>query len=228
MCSARLTLCTSLLAAVALAPATLTTTAHAADGGVTVSPAAPAPGSDVSLRVNGCSGSQGSAVSSAFVSAARLIGSGGALTGDTRVRTALQAGAYDVTVTCAGHSFTSRIKVADRAAGDSGQATGPDDPADDSGEEPLTAASPIAPVHAGGGGTAQGVTAQGLAADGLAADDLAADGLAADGKSDTLFATVAPTGSGPGAAQALSGLALAGCAAAGVVLLRSRRRRGTD
>ncbi|MBJ7905138.1 hypothetical protein [Streptomyces sp. DSM 110735] len=223
MCSARLTLCTSLLAAVALAPATLTTTAHAADGGVTVSPAAPAPGSDVSLRVNGCSGSQGSAVSSAFVSAARLIGSGGALTGDTRVRTALQAGAYDVTVTCAGHSFTSRIKVADRAAGDSGQATGPDDPADDSGEEPLTAASPIAPVHAGGGGTAQGVTAQGLAA-----DDLAADGLAADGKSDTLFATVAPTGSGPGAAQALSGLALAGCAAAGVVLLRSRRRRGTD
>ncbi|MGV9425229.1 hypothetical protein ACWDO7_13200 [Streptomyces sp. NPDC003656] len=223
MCSARLTLCTSLLAAVALAPATLTTTAHAADGGVTVSPAAPAPGSDVSLRVNGCSGSQGSAVSSAFVSAARLIGSGGALTGDTRVRTALQAGAYDVTVTCAGHSFTSRIKVADRAAGDSGQATGPDDPADDSGEEPLTAASPVAPVHAGGGGTAQGVTAQGLAA-----DDLAADGLAADGKSDTLFATVAPTGSGPGAAQALSGLALAGCAAAGVVLLRSRRRRGTD
>ncbi|MGW4494040.1 hypothetical protein [Streptomyces sp. NPDC004376] len=223
MCSARLTLCTSLLAAVAFAPATLTTTAHAADGGVTVSPAAPAPGSDVSLRVNGCSGSQGSAVSSAFVSAARLIGSGGALTGDTRVRTALQAGAYDVTVTCAGHSFTSRIKVADRAAGDSGQATGPDDPADDSGEEPLTAASPVAPVHAGGGGTAQGVTAQGLAA-----DDLAADGLAADGKSDTLFATVAPTGSGPGAAQALSGLALAGCAAAGVVLLRSRRRRGTD
>ncbi|MET8815255.1 hypothetical protein ABZW47_25035 [Streptomyces sp. NPDC004549] len=227
MCSARLTLCTSLLAAVALAPATLTT-AHAADGGVTVSPAAPAPGSDVSLRVNGCSGSQGSAVSSAFVSAARLIGSGGALTGDTRVRTALQAGAYDVTVTCAGHSFTSRIKVADRAAGDSGQATGPDDPADDSGEEPLTAASPIAPVHAGGGGTAQGVTAQGLAADDLAADGNAADGLAADGKSDTLFATVAPTGSGPGAAQALSGLALAGCAAAGVVLLRSRRRRGTD
>lgn len=217
MCSARLTLCTSLLAVAALAPASLTT-AHAADGGVTVSPAAPAPGSDVSLRVRGCSGSQGSAASSAFVSAARLIGSGGALTGDTRVRTALQAGAYDVTVTCAGYSFTSRITVADPVAGDSGQATGPDGSADDSGEEPLTAASPIAPVHAGGGGTAQGLTAH----------DLAADGLAADGESDTLFATVAPTGSGPGAAQALSGLALAGCAAAGVVLLRSRRRRGTD
>ncbi|MEW2130267.1 hypothetical protein [Streptomyces sp. NPDC005435] len=182
---------------------------------MTVSPAAPAPGSDVSLRVRGCSGSQGSAVSSAFVSAAQLIGSGGALTGDTRVRTALRAGAYDVTVTCAGYSFTSRINVADRAAGDSGQATGPDGPADGSGEEPLTAPSPVAPVHAGGGGMARGVTAT-------------AHGLAADGDGDTLFATVAPTGSGPGAAQALTGLALAGCAAAGVVLLRSRRRRGTD
>ncbi|WP_324604040.1 hypothetical protein [Streptomyces sp. LaPpAH-108] len=203
-----------LLAAAALAPAALAP-AHAADGGVTVSPASPAPGSDVSLRVRGCSGSQGSAVSSAFVSAARLTGVAGALAGDTRVRTALKAGAYDIRVTCADYAFTSRITVADRAAGDadSGQATGPDDPAADSAEEPLTAPSPIAPVHAGGGGMAQGVTAK---------------DVTADGDSDTLFATVAPTGSGPGAAQALSGLALAGCAAAGVVLLRSRRRRGTD
>ncbi|MEU6240623.1 hypothetical protein [Streptomyces sp. NPDC047024] len=224
MCSARLTLCVPLLAAAALAPAglapTVLTAAHAADGGVTVSPASPAPGTDVSLRVRGCSSTQGSAVSSAFVSAARLTGIGGALAGDTRVRTALKAGAYDVQVTCADYAFTSRITVADRPAGDagrpagdSGQATGPDDPAADSAEEPLTAASPIAPVHAGGGGMAQGVTAH---------------RGTADGDGDTLFATVAPTGSGPGAAQALSGLALAGCAAAGVVLLRSRRRRGTD
>ncbi|MBV1947892.1 hypothetical protein [Streptomyces sp. BV129] len=195
MGSLRLTLCTSILAAAALTPA-----AHAADGGshgtggLTVAPAVPLPGTDVSLRVRGCTASQGTAVSSAFVSDARLTGGQGDLSGETRVRTSLKAGAYDVRVTCADYSFTGRISVDESSLG----------ARPDSDDEPDTGPSPVAPVHAGGGGTAAGGGAD----------------------TSTLFATVAPTGSGPGAAQALTGLALAGCAAVTVGALRARRSRG--
>ncbi|MEV8044956.1 hypothetical protein AB0P02_14105 [Streptomyces griseoluteus] len=194
MGSLRLTLCSGIIVATAFTPAV----AHAADGGgthgtggLTLAPAVPLPGTDVSLRVRGCTASQGTAVSDAFVSDARLTGGQGDLSGETRVRTSLKAGAYDVRITCADYSFTSRISV-----DESGPGTGPDA---DSG--PDTGPSPVAPVHAGGGGTASGAD------------------------TSTLFATVAPTGSGPGAAQALTGLALAGCAAVTVGALRSRRSR---
>ncbi|WP_202448589.1 hypothetical protein [Streptomyces sp. SID2999] len=196
MGSLRLTLCSGIIAATAFTPSA----AHAADGGgthgtggLTVAPAVPLPGTDVSLRVRGCTASQGTAVSSAFVSDARLTGGQGDLSGQTRVRTSLKAGAYDVRITCADYSFTGRISVDESGAGarpDSGSDDGPD-----------TGPSPVAPVHAGGGGTAAGAD------------------------TSTLFATVAPTGSGPGAAQALTGLALAGCAAVTVGALRSRRSR---
>ncbi|MET7284355.1 hypothetical protein [Streptomyces sp. NPDC005573] len=203
MGSLRLTLCTGVLAVAALTP-----TAHAADGDnrdgtVTVTPAAPAPGADVSLRVRDCSASQATATSAAFVSDARLTGAQGTLTGETRVRSAAGTGAYDVRVTCAGQVLTGRITVSGTSA------DGTDD-SDDS-AEPLDDASPVAPVHAGGGGTATG---QGT--------------HVASGIGDTThFATVATTGSGPGTLQALTGLALAGCAAAAVGVLRSRRSRGT-
>jgi hypothetical protein len=203
MGSLRLTLCTGILAVAAFTPA-----AHAADGGtneggVTVTPASPAPGTDVSLRVRGCPGSQGTAVSDAFVSDARLTGAQGALGGDTRVRSSLEPGAYDVRVSCGGSSFTERITVANRSDGQSGQGS----------DEPDVLSSPSAPVHAGGGGTAPG---------GPAAQDEAAERGAAH------FATVATTGSGPDTAQAVTGLALAGCAAAAVGVLRARRSSGTD
>ncbi|MGW4226234.1 hypothetical protein ACWEG1_22580 [Streptomyces bauhiniae] len=192
MGSLRLTLCSGIIAATAFTPSA----AHAADGGgshgtggLTVAPAVPLPGTDVSLRVRGCTASQGTAVSSAFVSDARLTGGQGDLSGETRVRTSLKAGAYDVRITCADYSFTGRISVDEAGAG-----ARPD-------AEPDTGPSPVAPVHAGGGGTAAGAD------------------------TSTLFATVAPTGSGPGAAQALTGLALAGCAAVTVGALRSRRSR---
>ncbi|MYV41817.1 hypothetical protein GT030_23845 [Streptomyces sp. SID1328] len=158
-----------------------------------MAPSVPLPGTDVSLRVRGCTASQGTAVSSAFVSDARLTGGQGDLSGQTRVRTSLKAGAYDVRITCADYSFTGRINVDEAVPG-----TRPDA---GSGLEPDTGPSPVAPVHAGGGGTASGAD------------------------TSTLFATVAPTGSGPGAAQALTGLALAGCAAVTVGALRSRRSR---
>lgn len=196
MGSLRLTLCSGIIAATAFTPSA----AQAADGGgthgtggLTVAPAVPLPGTDVSLRVRGCTASQGTAVSSAFVSDARLTGGQGDLSGQTRVRTSLKAGAYDVRITCADYSFTGRISVDESGAG-----ARPDSDSDDG---PDTGPSPVAPVHAGGGGTAAGAD------------------------TSTLFATVAPTGSGPGAAQALTGLALAGCAAVTVGALRSRRSR---
>ncbi|MGW5428420.1 hypothetical protein ACWET9_14560 [Streptomyces sp. NPDC004059] len=147
MGSLRLTLCTGILAVAACTPA-----AHAADGGaVSVTPAAPLPGTDVSVRVRGCSGPQGTAVSDAFVTDARLTGNGGTLSGETRVRSGLRAGAYDVRITCADYVITGRITVVGSGAVP-GQATGQ---YLDPGRWPL---GPVAPVPAGGGGTAHFAT----------------------------------------------------------------------
>ncbi|GAA3303532.1 hypothetical protein GCM10020295_52360 [Streptomyces cinereospinus] len=66
-----------------------------------VSPATPVPGSDVRLRVTGCTGRTGAAASAAFVTDARLSGSDGTLTGETRIRSTLPPRQrYAVTVTC--------------------------------------------------------------------------------------------------------------------------------
>ncbi|MBV7698718.1 hypothetical protein [Streptomyces sp. TRM70350] len=140
MGSLRLTLCTGVLAATA----TLTPAAHAADGGVSVSPSRPAPGSDLALRVTGCTGRTGIAASAPFVADARLSGSDGLLTGETRVRSSLRPDQpYEVNVTCDGEdgpkSFTAPLTLA-------GAPPGPDSPS--------AYASPVAPVRAGGGGTA--------------------------------------------------------------------------
>ncbi len=105
MGSLRLTLCAGVVAAAALAP-----TAYAADGGVSVTPGSPAPGSDIRLRVQGCSGMSGTAASEAFVADAQLTGKPGVLTGETRVRSTLDPGTYDVKVTCDG--FEDKVKGA--------------------------------------------------------------------------------------------------------------------
>ncbi|MET7738739.1 hypothetical protein [Streptomyces sp. NPDC005385] len=138
MRSVRLTLCAGAVVAAAFTPV-----AHAADAGpagVSVTPAGPAFGGDVRLRAMGCAGRTGTAVSDAFVSDARLTGPGGGLVGETRVRTSLHPGSYPVEVDCDGHSDRVRgtVTVADPAA--SPAVTAP--------------ASPVAPVHAGGGATA--------------------------------------------------------------------------
>ncbi|MEU3824485.1 hypothetical protein GT045_17305 [Streptomyces sp. SID486] len=153
MGSLRLTLCTATLAAAAVCAAA---PAHAADGGsVTVTPASPAPGTDVALRVGGCSGEQGTATSSAFVSDARLTGAEGILnraqgvmSGETRVRTDLEPGAYTVKVTCSDRTITGALTV----GGTDG--AGPAEPVGPFG----SSASPVAPVPAGGGGTAHFAT----------------------------------------------------------------------
>ncbi|MFS8201791.1 hypothetical protein ACLVWQ_24235 [Streptomyces sp. CWNU-52B] len=102
MGSLRLTLCSGVVAAAVLTPA-----AYAADGGIRVTPA-PVPGSDVQLRVRGCSGMSGTAASEAFVADAQLTGKPGTLTGETRVRSTLDPGTYDVKVTCDG--FEDKVK----------------------------------------------------------------------------------------------------------------------
>ncbi|MGW4439996.1 hypothetical protein ACWELO_30310 [Streptomyces sp. NPDC004596] len=212
MGSQRLTLGTGTLCAGLLAVTAFTTAACAAVGGhensltalggqeVSVTPVSPAPGTDVSLRVRGCGATRAVAASKAFVADARLTSDMGVLSGDTRVRASVAPGVYDVRVTCADVSLDSRITVARQGSGTAprqadgtggtGQSTGP--------SGVLTAqASPVAPVQAGGGGTAH-------------------------------FATVATDASGPGAGHAVTGLALAGVAAAAVGLRRARRSHGTD
>ncbi|MEV8538715.1 hypothetical protein [Streptomyces sp. NPDC051572] len=138
MGSLKVTLC----AGAAVVLAALTPTAYAADGGgVTVTPASPAPGADVALKISGCAGTTGSAASAAFVADAKLVGAAGTLAGETRVRTSLEPGSYDVKITCGSVTVKGAIKVV---------ADGSQSPS----APPSTPASPVAPVHAGGGGTA--------------------------------------------------------------------------
>ncbi|MFK0017867.1 hypothetical protein [Streptomyces sp. NPDC090798] len=138
----RLTLCAGAAYAAAFTPA-----AYAADGGVSVSPASPAPGSDIQLRALGCTGTTGTAVSTAFVADARLTGQGGVLVGDTRVRSSATAGTYEVKVSCDGRQdrVTGTVTVA---------APGGPSSLRSALAVPTGLASPVAPVHAGGGGTA--------------------------------------------------------------------------
>ncbi|MFE7897464.1 hypothetical protein ACFU3E_08000 [Streptomyces sp. NPDC057424] len=212
MGSLRVTVCTSILAAVALAPA-----AYAADAGsVAVTPAAPAPGSDVTLRVTGCAQRTAVAASAAFVADARLTVTGAReLTGESRVRSTLRAGSYAVQVTCGDTRRTGTLTVQDGEAGRSraapppvpgaggqppapGKGGQPSAPGvDGEAHRPSTPASPVAPVRAGGGGAAALVAAE-------------------------------ERGTGPGTAQGVTGLVLAGAAAVAVALRGVRRGRGTD
>ena len=142
MGSLRLTLCTGVLAVCALTPPVYA--ADAGGAGISVSPSSPAPGADVALRVTGCSAKAGSAASRAFVADVRLAGADGSLTGDTRVRASAAPGSYDVKVTCAGSVTTGRITVVSQPRPGLEPQSQPDS---------NLAASPVAPVHAGGGGT---------------------------------------------------------------------------
>lgn len=215
MGSLRVTVCTGVLAAVALAPA-----AYAADAGsVSATPATPAPGSDVTLRVTGCAQRTAVATSAAFVADARLtVTDAGELTGESRVRSTLHAGSYAVQVTCGATRRTGTLTVQDGEArrsraetasvpgaggqppapGKGGQpsAPGADEEAPPS-HPPGAPASPVAPVRAGGGGAAGLVAAE-------------------------------ERGTGPGTAQGVTGLVLAGVAAVVVALRGVRRGRGTD
>ncbi|KRD24341.1 MULTISPECIES: hypothetical protein [unclassified Streptomyces] len=204
MSSLKVTLCSGVAAAVAaLVPAVLVPMAYApearasGDGGsVSVTPSRPAPGAEITLKVTGCAGRTATATSDAFVADARLSGSGGSLVGDTRVRSSVAAGAYDVRITCVDFTVKGRISVVvPSPAEPSRPRESSDSPVRDA---PTVAASPVAPVRAGGGGTAP------------------------------LAAVEEARVDGPGAVQAVIGLVLAGVAAAAVVFRGVRRRRRTD
>ncbi|MFE9834975.1 hypothetical protein ACFYP4_07490 [Streptomyces sp. NPDC005551] len=152
MGSLRLTLCTGAVLAAAFTPA-----AYAADAAVSVTPSPPAPGSDITLRATGCKDRTGVAKSPAFVADARLTGGDGALVGESRVRSSLKPGTYGVQVTCDGVDDKVRgtLTVA-RADGPGRAASDPASRPADRPEQPASSApaSPVAPVRAGGGGTA--------------------------------------------------------------------------
>ncbi|MFI7504659.1 hypothetical protein ACIBVL_40555 [Streptomyces sp. NPDC049687] len=188
MRSMKVTVC----AGVAVAAAVLIPTAYASGesggsggGSVTVTPSTPAPGAEVTLRVSGCGGKTATAASTAFVADARLVGTGGTLVGETRIRSSAGPGTYDVKITCVDFQVKGHIEVVAKA-----QPPAQDQPV------PVTShASPVAPVHAGGGGTAP-----------LAAVDEARV-------------------EGPGTAQAVTGLVLVGVAAAAVAYRGARGAR---
>ncbi|MGY3201909.1 hypothetical protein [Streptomyces sp. TE5632] len=148
MGSVRRALCIGVLAAAALTPA-----AYAADGadGVSVTPATPAPGTDVTLEVAECAERTAVAVSSAFVSEVRLTVADGVLVGESRVRSTLTAGTYPVRVDCGESARKGTITVAPASVPARKQPGG-------TAESP--AASPVAPVDAGGGGAARTVAAE--------------------------------------------------------------------
>jgi hypothetical protein len=194
MGSLRLTLCAGAAVATALAPM-----AYAAEQqGVWLTPASPAPGTDIRLAVRGCPGVTGTATSDAFVADARLVGEDGLLTGDTRVRTALAPGSYSITVGCDDQEVKGVISVAGPTASAPSAQPSPSGSASAIPTVPPSApSSPVAPVHAGGGGTARGSSADARVA-------------------------------GPGALHAIIGLVLAGVACAAVVARSARRGRGAE
>ncbi|MGP4051541.1 hypothetical protein [Streptomyces sp. 2A115] len=219
MGSLRLTLCAGAMTAASFAPA-----AYAADGGVSVTPASPAPGSDIQLRVQGCTGKSGTAASEAFVADAQLTGKSGELAGETRVRSTLDPGTYNIKVTCDGvdGKVKGAFSVVDKkqqkhekhekqqkhekhekqpkpitSPPPSEASEIPDRPdTPDTPDRPDTPESPVAPVHAGGGGAAP-------------------------------LAAVEAESEGPGTPHAVVGLVLAGVAAVAVAVRSARRGRGS-
>lgn len=256
MGSLRVTVCTSVLVAAALTPA-----AYAVDaGGVSVTPAAPAPGSDVTLRVPDCAERTAVARSAAFVADARLTVHDGELVGESRVRSTLDAGMYAVQVTCGGAERTGTFTVRE-GEGRRHSEPGTDEHAPVSGTDehapvpgtvgqppaPGTVGQPPAPGTVGqppvpeGGGQSSAPGEDGHGQQSTPGDD---EQQSASRRPGPYASPVAPVqaggggaadlvaaedrGAGPGTAQGVTGLVLAGVAAVVVALGGVRRGRGTD
>ncbi|MGW7358931.1 hypothetical protein ACWGI0_20450 [Streptomyces sp. NPDC054802] len=183
----------------------------------TVSPAATAPGGEVEIRVVGCRDRSGGARSEAFATEAALSPNGrdGWLVGKARIRSDVKPGTYDVRVRCdlSEHPRAGSVDVTrhhskphpppEPAPSKTSRhdEPGPSHPAAPRPSAPQPHASPVAPVQAGGGGTAV---------------------LAAP------VSTVDADETGPSTSQTVTGLVLAGAAAVAVAVRSSRRRRRTD
>ncbi|MFI8517197.1 hypothetical protein ACIGEZ_05125 [Streptomyces sp. NPDC085481] len=189
-------------AAVVLVLAPTAGTALADDGvKAAVTPSTASPGADVDIRVDGCKGTTGSAKSHAFVADAELTGRDGGkspLFGDTTLKVGLDEGTYHVSVTCDGrkHADVGTVHVKRHHEPTH-------EPTHQPTHQPAHHPSPIAPVRAGGGGTA------------------AFAAPAAPGVAQTADEA------GLGTPYTLLGLGLAAVAAVAVAF-RSARRRGSD
>ncbi|MEU3690153.1 hypothetical protein [Streptomyces narbonensis] len=167
--------------------------AYAGDGvKATVTPSTAPPGADIDVRVQGCKGTTGAAKSQAFVADVELTGRDGGghpLFGDTTVKSGLEDGTYKVTVVCDGrdHRDVGTVQVKHRQ------------PTHEPTHRPTPHSTPVAPVRAGGGGTA------------------AFAAPAAPGVAQTT------AGSGLGTPYTLLGLGLAAVAAVAVAFRSSRR-----
>lgn len=140
MRSIPLTFCAAALAAATLVPIP-SALAESGSGhedsrsraALSVSPSSVAPGGEVELELSGCKAKEAKGSSDAFVSEARFTSGGDrTLYAEARVRADAEPGDYDVEAVCDKHTrVTATLTVVHR-------------------ERPV----PIAPVHAGGGGTA--------------------------------------------------------------------------
>ncbi|MGY1451912.1 hypothetical protein [Streptomyces sp. SS8] len=116
---------------------------------VRVSPAEVRPGTEIELWAVACEGTVATARSEAFVADALLAPGAdrGGLRGEAVIRSDAEPREYRITVECMGVKVTGRVTV--RHSGSGPASEGPSHHAGD------PAVSPVAPVPAGGGGTAK-------------------------------------------------------------------------
>ncbi|MEV0091772.1 hypothetical protein [Streptomyces sp. NPDC050738] len=129
----RVTFCAAAVGAAVLLPVSAAGAESEATGSVTVTPSVIAPGGVVDLRVSVCSGENAVGTSDAFVSEAQFApAADGGLFAEMKIRSDATAREYPVTVNCQDSSGRASGTITVIRA----------------------TASPVAPVHAGGGGAA--------------------------------------------------------------------------
>ncbi|MCQ8194156.1 hypothetical protein [Streptomyces rugosispiralis] len=147
-----LTLCTAACAAVAAVTAAVPALAdqrHSATTTIRISPRALAPGAEVEVWAFGCPDRMATASSPVFVDDAELTPEGDALFSEATIRSTAAKGAHRVTLDCAGGGLVRGDGTDAEGTGGAGQ--------DGAGGVALAVErppSPVAPVRAGGGGTA--------------------------------------------------------------------------
>ncbi|WP_413809236.1 hypothetical protein [Streptomyces sp. OE57] len=147
-----LTLCSAACAAVAAVTAAAPALAeqrHSATTTIRISPRALAPGAEVEVWAFGCPDRLATASSPVFVDDAELTPEGDALFSEATIRSTAAKGAHRVTLDCADGGLVREDGTGADGVGGEGQGG--------AGGVALAVErppSPVAPVHAGGGGTA--------------------------------------------------------------------------
>ncbi|WP_413101468.1 hypothetical protein [Streptomyces sp. Inha503] len=155
-----LTLCSAACAAVAAMTAAAPVLAeqrHSATTTIRISPRALAPGAEVEVWAFGCPDRVATASSPVFVDDAELTPEGDALFSEATIRSTAAKGAHRVTLDCADGGLV-REDGTGAGGGGAGGTGGAGGEAQDGADRVALAVerppSPVAPVRAGGGGTA--------------------------------------------------------------------------